>query len=230
MVMQRALKDITNRLVEYYEPEKIIIFGSYGKKQFQIDSDVDLFIVKDTEKRPIERRVEVERILAERLLPLDIMVYTPEEVRFLFSIGSPFIEEVMEKGRLLYMRKTTELWVKDAGEELESAVILYDHGKYRGACYHTQQCVEKGLKAVILEKGKRPGRIHDIIELLNRVTKLEFDSGLSIDEAVFLSSIYKGRYPTEEGLLPHGEPSQKDTEKAISAAKILMERLKTSLL
>lgn len=124
------------------------------------------------------------------------------------------------------MRKMTEVWIQDAEEEVDSAIILYEHKKYRGACYHSQQCVEKGLKAVILEKGKRPGRIHDIVELLNQAAKLGFNSGLSMDDAVFLNSIYRGRYPTEEGLLPHGEPAQKDAEKAISAAKALMEKLR----
>lgn len=125
------------------------------------------------------------------------------------------------------MRKTTEIWTKDAEEKLDSAIILYEHKKYRGACYHSQQCVEKGLKAMVLEKGKRPGRIHDIVELLNKATRLGFDSGLSIDDAVFLNSIYRGRYPTEEGLLPYGEPTREDTEKAISCARILIEKLRS---
>ncbi|TVL97774.1 MAG: hypothetical protein CV087_22035 [Candidatus Brocadia sp. WS118] len=46
-----------------------------------------------------------------------------------------------------------------------------------------------------------------------------------MDDAIFMNSIYKGRYPTEEGLLPHGEPSREDTERAISAAKKLIEML-----
>ena len=54
---------------------------------------------------------------------------------------------------------------------------------------------------------------------------LGWDAGLTINDAVFLNSIYKGRYPTEEGLLPHGEPSREDTEKALLAAKILIEKL-----
>lgn len=47
------------------------------------------------------------------------------------------------------MRKTTAIWIKDAEEELDSALILYEHEKYRPACYHVQQCVEKGLKALL---------------------------------------------------------------------------------
>jgi len=150
----KTLKDITNRIIEYYKPEKIILYGFYGTQRRKKDSDIDLFIIKDTDKKIIERVSEVERLFSDRLLPLDIRVYTSQEVRFLYSIGSPFIEEVIEKGRLFYMRKAVNSWIKDAEDELDSATILLKHGKYRGACYHSQQCVKKGLKALILEKGK----------------------------------------------------------------------------
>jgi HEPN domain-containing protein/predicted nucleotidyltransferase len=226
MNMLRTVKDITERLVEYYEPDRIILYGSYGTEKERTDSDIDLLIIKKTEKYLIERRIEAERILSDRLIPVDITIYTPEEVRYLFSVGSPFIEEVMEKGRLLYMRKVTSSWIKDVEEELDSAVILYEHGKYRGACYHSQQCVEKGLKTLILEKGEKPKRIHDIIELHNIVKKMGWEIDITIDDAVYLNSIYKGRYPTEEGLLPHGDPSKEDAEKAVAVSRVVVERLK----
>jgi uncharacterized protein len=224
--MLRTVKDITERLIEYYEPDRIILYGSYGTRKERKNSDIDLLIIKKTEKYLIERRIEAERILSDRLMPIDITIYTPEEVRYLFSIGSPFIEEIMEKGRLLYMRKVTSSWIKDVEEELDSAVILYEHGKYRGACYHSQQCVEKGLKTLILERGEKPERVHDIIELHNIVKKMGWEIDLTIDDAVYLNSIYKGRYPTEEGLLPHGEPSKEDAEKAIAVSRVVVERLR----
>jgi hypothetical protein len=56
-----------------------------------------------------------------------------------------------------------------------------------------------------------------------------WDVGLPMDDVVFLNSIYRGRYPTEESLLPYGEPSCSDAEKAISAAKTLVERLRSIL-
>jgi HEPN domain-containing protein len=150
-------------------------------------------------------------------------------MRNLYFMGSPFVEEIVEKGRLLYMRKATSAWIRDAEEELESAKVLYEHGRYKSACYHSQQSVEKGLKAIILEKGRRPERTHDIVELYNAVTEMGSDSGLSMEDAVYLSSIYKGRYPTEEGLLPHGEPSSTDTERAVLSAKRFIEKLKLLL-
>lgn len=51
---------------------------------------------------------------------------------------------------------------------------------------------------------------------------MKFSIDLPIEDAIFLNSIYKGRYPTEEGLLPHGDPSNEDAKKAIEAAKGLM--------
>ena len=51
------------------------------------------------------------------------------------------------------MRKATAVWLADAQEDLDAASILFDHHKYRGACLHSQQSVEKGLKALFVERG-----------------------------------------------------------------------------
>jgi HEPN domain-containing protein/predicted nucleotidyltransferase len=224
-----SIEDVVDRLIEVYQPERIILFGSHATGEARKDSDFDLLIVKETRKPPIERRMEVERFLADREIPLDIFVYTPQEVRFLFSMGSPLIEEIASKGKVLYMRRATEGWLRDARDELESALILHDHGKYKGACYHSQQCVEKCLKVLILEKGQIPERVHDIVQLLNKVGQLGWDMTLDMDDAVFLNSIYKSRYPTERGLLPYGEPSKDDSERAVGIAQKVMNRLQEIL-
>lgn len=223
--MLTGLKDITKRIVDIYDPDLIILYGSHGRGNHRDGSDADLLIIKETNERPIDRRIQVERILSDRLIPLDITVYTPQEFRYLFSLGSPFVEEIIKEGRVVYMRKVTGSWLKDAQDDLESASILFEHGKYRGTCYHSQQCVEKGLKSLILEKGERPERIHDVVELLNETTKLGWNLSFPMDYAIFLNSIYKGRYPTEEGLLPYGEPAKEDAEKALLGARRLMEEI-----
>lgn len=225
--MIEGLDDISKRLIEKYEPDRIILFGSRAEETPSEGSDIDLLIVKETEKQPLDRQIEVETLLADRVVPVDIRVYTPYEIRELYSIGSPFIEEIMEKGRLLYMRKATSAWISDAEEEFQSARVLYEHERYRASCYHSQQSVEKGLKAMIIEKGKKPERTHDIVELYNSVKQMGFDPGLEIEDVVYLNSVYKGRYPTEEGLLPHGEPSKADTERALLSAGRLIRKLQS---
>ncbi len=227
--MLKDLEDISRRLIREYDPDRIILFGSRAEGKQGERSDFDLLIVKETDKRPLDRQIEVETLLADRSVPVDLIVYTPGEMRALYSMGSPFIEDVVEKGRLVYMRKATAAWLKEAEEEFESANLLFQHGKYKAAAYHSQQAVEKGLKAILLEKGQKPERTHDIVELHNAVARAGSDSGLSTEEAVYLSSIYKGKYPTEAGLLPHGEPSREDTERAVLSAKRFLERLKPLL-
>ena len=156
--MLTTLEAVVQRLIEGYNPDRIILFGSHAAGEATPDSDIDLVIVKDTDQRPIDRRIEVERLLFDRAIPLDLLVYTPRELRQLYAAGSPFIEDVVERGRILYMRKATAAWVREAQEEFESASLLLEHRKHRGACLHSQQCVEKALKALMLEKeGARSG-------------------------------------------------------------------------
>lgn len=227
--MLKSIEEIKTRLVESYNPDRIILFGSHATGKPQEESDIDLLILKDTQDRPIDRRIQVEKILADRSMPLDIVVYTPQEIRYLFSIGSPFVEEIIETGKVLYMRKSTENGIKDAEDELSSALILFEHEKFKGVCYHSQQCVEKALKALIIEKGNKPEKTHDIVEHLNKVEQIGWKVELPIDDAIFLNSIYKGRYPTEEGLLPHGEPIQSDAERAAKSAEGFMKSVRKVL-
>lgn len=122
--MLKTIEEIKLRLIESYNPDSIILFGSHARGNAIENSDVDILILKDTKDRPIDRRIEVEKILVDRAMPLDIVVYTPQEMRYLLSIGSPFVEEIIKTGRSLYMRKATENWIKDADDELASARIL----------------------------------------------------------------------------------------------------------
>ncbi len=98
--MLTSLESVVERLVEGYNPDRIILFGSQATGHASADSDYDLLVVKETELRPIDRRIEVERLVADRGVPLDLLVYTPAELRALFASGSPFIEEVFRTGKV----------------------------------------------------------------------------------------------------------------------------------
>ncbi len=50
-----------------------------------------------------------------------------------------------------------------------------------------------------------------------------------MDEAVFLARVYRGRYHTEQGLLPLGEPTETDAPRALSAAETVMRSLQATL-
>jgi predicted nucleotidyltransferase len=69
--MLTNLDAVVERLTAGYEPERIILFGSHATGRAQEGSDIDLLIVKETDRAPLERRIEVERILSDRLVSLD---------------------------------------------------------------------------------------------------------------------------------------------------------------
>ncbi len=96
--------EIVDKIKNEYKPEKIILFGSYAYGHPDRDSDIDLFIIKDTQERPIDRRVEVSMIISDpkRLIPIEVIVLTPEEVQRQLNIGNQFLMEILNKGEILY--------------------------------------------------------------------------------------------------------------------------------
>lgn len=105
MSKQKEIKKIINQIVEKYQPEKVILYGSFAHGNPHKDSDVDLFIIKKTKKPRTQRHLEVDRMLLDRSLPLDILVYTPREIAKRLLEGDFFIEDIIEHGKTIYAEK-----------------------------------------------------------------------------------------------------------------------------
>jgi len=88
--------------IKVYEPEKIILFGSYARGEVDEQSDLDLVVIKRTDKRFLERLIEVARIVGPDFGKVDIFVYTPDEFRFMQESGNPFIHSISIEGKVLY--------------------------------------------------------------------------------------------------------------------------------
>ena len=105
-VQQResAISQIVQRLRVGYEPERIILFGSYVEGDPDSGSDVDLLIVKQTTDRFIDRWTTVRRILSDstRRFGLDTIVLNPDEIRIRLANGDQFLEHILHHGRVLY--------------------------------------------------------------------------------------------------------------------------------
>ncbi len=100
--LEEELRGIVGILVEKYQPEKIILFGSLASGRIHEWSDIDLLIIKETDKRPLDRATDITAMLDYPRIAMDIFVYTPEEVEYLVREGSQFIAEILEQGKILY--------------------------------------------------------------------------------------------------------------------------------
>ncbi|MEK6828173.1 MAG: nucleotidyltransferase domain-containing protein [Nanoarchaeota archaeon] len=100
----KLIKSMTKKIRDKYNPEKIILFGSYAYGRPKKDSDVDLLIIKRTNARHIDRSVKIREILKEenRFVAIEPLVYTPEEVNKRLKLEDDFIKTILEKGVILY--------------------------------------------------------------------------------------------------------------------------------
>lgn len=117
------------------------------------------------------------------------------------------------------MKPEAQAWLKIAHEDTAAAELLLQSGMHRMVCFHSQQAVEKTLKALLAECAIEFKRTHNIVDLLSSVRSQGLVVDVNHEEAGFLNAVYRSRYPAEAGLLPHGEPTAGDAEKALALAR-----------
>lgn len=102
--LQIILKQLTDKIVKDYQPEKIILFGSAVSGEIGVDSDLDIAIVKNTNKRFYDRIGEVLKTIRNinNKPPIDFIVYTPSEFEDMKRKSYFVKDEILNKGRVIY--------------------------------------------------------------------------------------------------------------------------------
>ncbi|HEX7628384.1 MAG TPA: nucleotidyltransferase domain-containing protein [Candidatus Methanoperedens sp.] len=109
MISKENITDIARKIAECFNPEKIILFGSYAWGKPDRDSDIDLFVIMESTERPIKRAASLRRVLKDRYVPMDILVRTPEELKHRIDIGDPFIKKILRDGQVIYARDSARV-------------------------------------------------------------------------------------------------------------------------
>ncbi len=97
--MNQTINNLINQL-KIYQPEKIILFGSFAYGQPNQNSDIDIAIIKKT-KDSFHERQKKARLIIRSTVPVDIFVFTPEE----FKKGKKnnlFVKEIAKTGKIIY--------------------------------------------------------------------------------------------------------------------------------
>lgn len=103
--LRQALDRLLPTLIEVYQPERVILFGSLARETVGEWSDLDLLIVKETAEPFLDRLTEVA-LLCRAPVGIDYLVYTPDELAGMVEQGNPFILQALAEGRTLYERRT----------------------------------------------------------------------------------------------------------------------------
>ena len=93
------------RLLQRYEPEQIILFGSRARGDADEHSDYDLIVIKRTRRPFLERLRDMVPYLVEFGRPAEILVYTPDEFERMRETGLGWL--VRREGVTLYERPSS---------------------------------------------------------------------------------------------------------------------------
>jgi predicted nucleotidyltransferase len=101
MVSRRQIDAVVQKLVNAYQPERVILFGSYAYGTATEDSDVDLCVVKEDARSAYAKQLELNLLLADRDFSIDILALQPSELES--ATIHQFIRwEIKNKGVVVY--------------------------------------------------------------------------------------------------------------------------------
>ena len=102
MLTAGEIDALVARVVERMRPQQVIVFGSYAKGTAHPGSDLDLCVIVET-PLPLVRRADALRpLLASCLVPVDVHVHTPEEMREYGKEPHSFLNSVLASGKVVF--------------------------------------------------------------------------------------------------------------------------------
>ncbi len=101
MIDREDIVALAERIAREFEPERIILFGSYAYGTPTEDSDVDLLVVLPFEGNHTRKAIEILN-KTNPCFPIDLLARTPDVVQWRVEQGDFFLREITQKGEVLY--------------------------------------------------------------------------------------------------------------------------------
>ena len=101
---EQAIQTMVERLVERFDPDQIILFGSQARGTAGPGSDVDLLVIMPVSGSKRARQLEMRMALHDIAVPKDIILATPDEVARRRDVVGTIIRPALREGKVLYAR------------------------------------------------------------------------------------------------------------------------------
>ena len=102
MKLLDKLPEITRRIVETSNPEKIILFGSYARGSANADSDLDLLVILPEIAHQRQESIHIRRALRGLLIPVDLLLASSDQIERLGNTPGLIYREALREGKVLY--------------------------------------------------------------------------------------------------------------------------------
>src|SRR5438874_13186775 len=109
-VPMAVIRRFARQVAERFQPEKIILFGSYAYGTPHADSDVDILVIMPC-RNQLDQAVKIS-LAIDPPFPLDIIVRKPHNLQWRLEEGESFHTEIVTKGQVLYEKKHTRVGAK----------------------------------------------------------------------------------------------------------------------
>lgn len=120
-----AIRRYARQIAERFQPDKIILFGSYAYGKPDSESDVDLLVVMPAADM-VNQAVRIT-LACDPPFPLDLMVRTPKYLQRRIQDADWFLREIVSKGKVLYEKD-------DKGMDPEGRKRLARRGQAQSNC------------------------------------------------------------------------------------------------
>ena len=196
--LPKPIKDglglIRDLVVEMFQPEMIILFGSLTTKGWTWKSDIDLLFVADTSERP-HLELDIKTVILESdaikkkvSKIISPVVVSPEELNDQLAVGQYFFKEIVDRGQLLYntgrfslaemrrlepeeyvelVKKDFNYWRKKVEGFWENYKFDMENKRHDLAAFHLHQVVESSCVMVELAYSRDRSKTHDLDILIN---------------------------------------------------------------
>jgi HEPN domain-containing protein len=175
-------RDLLDPVVEYFRPQRVILFGSRARGEATRDSDIDLLVIVDDDTPPVKLTWKAGYEAHRTSRAADVIPMRAEDFERDRGIVNTLAAEADADGVVVYgapqgspmksvdpraVWQAVEDWLAVAQEDRRVAgVCLGLDPPMRGiAAFHCQQAVEKLLKGFLTLAGKRGGKTHSLARL-----------------------------------------------------------------
>ena len=101
MIERNKIQAFVDEVVRQFQPERVVLFGSYAYGQPNEDSDVDLLVIMPHQGHSAVQAAEIQKRIRAGF-PLDLIVRSPQTIRQRIEMDDYFITEILGQGETLY--------------------------------------------------------------------------------------------------------------------------------
>jgi predicted nucleotidyltransferase len=103
MVAMSEIQHVVDRIAREFDPERVILFGSYASGAARDASDVDLLVILPFDGKAFWKSLEILNRVDPQF-PVDLLARRPDDTARRYEQGDPLVLEAFDHGQVLYER------------------------------------------------------------------------------------------------------------------------------